>query len=149
MAVRVVIAESPPNAFCPVIISYSSAPKEKMSLRASTLCPCACFGRHVADGAEDRSFDRHRHRADRLRFLGQHVRRGDLGQAEVENLDAARLGDHDVARLQVAMDDAGGVRRGQRVGNLHGVLQGLGNAEAARLESGRRASCPEMNSITM
>ena len=44
IAVSVVIADSPGNAFVPVSISYITTPNEKMSLRASTFLPCACSG---------------------------------------------------------------------------------------------------------
>src|SRR5450759_1467593 len=44
IAVSVVIAESPGNALVPVSISYITTPNEKMSLRASTVLPCACSG---------------------------------------------------------------------------------------------------------
>ena len=43
-AATVAICESPRNARCPVVISYSTAPNEKMSLRASTVSPAACSG---------------------------------------------------------------------------------------------------------
>jgi len=38
------LAESPGKARCPVAISYSSAPKLKMSERASTVPPIICSG---------------------------------------------------------------------------------------------------------
>src|SRR5678816_3007157 len=41
---RISAVFSPANACCPVIISYSTEPKEKMSLRRSTLRPLACSG---------------------------------------------------------------------------------------------------------
>ena len=40
------------------------------------------------------------------------------GQAKVENLDEAAVGEHDVGRLQVAMEDAELVRGGEAVGDL-------------------------------
>ena len=55
------------------------------------------------------------------------VRRGQLGQAEVEHLDGAIGRDRDVGRLEIAMDDALLVRRGEGLGNLprqgHGLVQ--------------------------
>ena len=41
-----------------------------------------------------------------------------FGQAEVEDLGVSALGDEDVRGLDVAMDDAAGVRRVERVGDL-------------------------------
>jgi hypothetical protein len=46
-------------------------------------------------------------------------------EAEVENLDAAIFGQHDVFRLEVAVNDAGGVRGGQAVGDLRGDFEQL------------------------
>ena len=42
----------------------------------------------------------------------------DLGQSEVEDLGMTALGDKNVGRLDVAMDDALGMRRVERIGNL-------------------------------
>ena len=43
-ALSVSAADAPANARTPVTISYSIAPKLKMSLRASTVPPVACSG---------------------------------------------------------------------------------------------------------
>ena len=43
-AASVSALDGPENARRPVTISYSTAPKEKMSLRASTVPPTACSG---------------------------------------------------------------------------------------------------------
>ena len=51
--------------------------------------------------------ERRRPRRRRTRRAGS----TQLGDAEVEHLDAAGVGDHDVGGLQIAMDDAGAVRR--------------------------------------
>ncbi len=40
------------------------------------------------------------------------------GEAEVEDLDEAAVGEHDVGGLEVAMEDAEGVGRGETVGDL-------------------------------
>jgi hypothetical protein len=48
-----------------------------------------------------------------------------FSQAEIEHLDLTRICDHDVGRLQIPMDDPGGMRGGESVGNLDGVFQGL------------------------
>ena len=47
-----------------------------------------------------------------------------LGEAEIEDLEAV-AGDHDVAGLEVAMDDAVGVRFGECVGDLRSVARDL------------------------
>ena len=49
--------------------------------------------------------------------------RRELGHAKVENLHEAVGGDHDVLRLQIAMDDAGIVGLGQAVGDLHAEVE--------------------------
>ena len=46
-----------------------------------------------------------------------------LGQPEVQHLRRAGLGDNDVGGLQIAVDDSGGVRAGQRIGDLDGVAE--------------------------
>ena len=78
------------------------------------------LGRHVRDGPHDGPLNR-------LRALVQHCLahvRGaggaghQLGEAEVEHLDAARVAHHHIARLEIAVDDARGVSRCQRVGDL-------------------------------
>jgi hypothetical protein len=72
------------------------------------------LGRHVMERAEDRALTRERLCArDAVAEQTRAVGRGKLGQAEVQEL-RARLGQHHVAGLQVAMDDAaamGGVER--------------------------------------
>ena len=67
-----------------------------------------------------------------------------LGQAEVEHLHPAVRAHHDVGRLEVAVDDAAGVRGGQRFGNRHGDRQQLVQLEAARRNQPveRRALAP-------
>ena len=56
-------------------------------------------------------------------------RAGQLGQAEIQDLHQPLRRDHDVARLQIAMHNAGGMGRGQRVRDLDGVLQGLAHPQ--------------------
>ena len=46
-----------------------------------------------------------------------------LREAEIENFGIAALGHKNVCRLDVTMDDARGVRRVQRIGNLKGDLK--------------------------
>jgi hypothetical protein len=66
---------------------------------------------------------------------------GNLGETEIENLHQARIGNHDVAGLQVAVHDAGVVSHVQRVGHLHGVLQGQTADEARPWESAPSEFC--------
>ncbi len=54
----------------------------------------------------------------------------ELGEAEIQHLDDAIRGDHDVARLQVAVDDARGVSLGHGGGDGYGVLEAVGGGEA-------------------
>ena len=50
----------------------------------------------------------------------------------------ALVGDHDVARLEIAMDDAGAVGGGERIGDLDAVAQRIGDAQALVSESACR-----------
>jgi hypothetical protein len=64
-----------------------------------------------------------------------------LGQAEVQDLDVAVLGDHQVLGLEVPVDDPGGVRLGKALGSLDSDVEkplrrqrlGRGNEVAKRL----------------
>ena len=56
-----------------------------------------------------------------------------LGQAEVQNLGVAARGDKDVGRLDIAMDDPGGVRGVQGVSNLHADRQQRLDVETATI----------------
>ena len=46
-----------------------------------------------------------------------------FGEAEVENFGVAALGDENIRRLDVAVDDALGVRGIERVGNFDGEVR--------------------------
>ena len=76
------------------------------------------LGRHVGDGPHDRARrgDVHRRRGVRCRRLGP-------GQTEVQQLGRAAIGDEDVRRLDVPMEDACAVRGVQAVGQLHAQIQ--------------------------
>ncbi len=100
------------------------------------------FGREVGDGSEDRPLEGEplaraavadaQRAAAPERDAREAIRRGgdrrhrDLGQAEIDELgDVLRaLEDHDVARLDVAVDDANRVRRRQRRGDLPADARG-------------------------
>ncbi len=104
---------------------------EEIGARVDRLPP-RLLGRHVADGA------------DHLAGLGEGVddggvcgvvRRSERRQlqrdAEVEDLDAAVVGEEEVLGLEVAMDDVLGVHRGQGLGRLFRVLESLARGEGA------------------
>ena len=87
------------------------------------------LGRHVAHGSHDRS--RIGRPGDRL-GLGSRVPglcswTTQLGQAEVEDLDQAVLGDEQVLGLQVAVDNPLVVSGGEPVCDLDRMLDGLAN----------------------
>ncbi len=70
------------------------------------------FGRHVSDGPHHHAWvGRHLHRR-RIAGVGVLLGTGKLGQAEVQNLYTIVVGDEQVLRLEVAMNDTLVVRRG-------------------------------------
>ena len=75
--------------------------------------------RHVSDGPHHRAGARRRRDVGAL--LGLVLQ--ELREAEVEDLDDAVLRDHDVLGLQVPVDDPGGVRLGEPVGDLAGDVE--------------------------
>ena len=77
------------------------------------------FGRHVGDRPHGRS------------GLGQPGFAGQLGQSEIEDLGQAVRGDHDIARLDVAVDDAVFVGLGQSLGDLGGDADRVGRGQRA------------------
>ena len=96
-------------------------PNEKMSLRKSAGLPDACSGDMYATVPTTRpaavwSVARARHRVCALL---------DLRKAEVGELGVAALRQQDVARLDVAMEDARLVGRGERIRNPHEQLDDL------------------------
>ena len=64
--------------------------------------------------------------------LRRRLRRLDLREAEVQNFDLTRRRQHHVRRFHVAMDDAGRVCRGERVGDLRDDAGNLGDGHLAR-----------------
>jgi hypothetical protein len=82
------------------------------------------FRSHVGDGAEDdplASLIAHRQGAGM--GVGGFLRRGQLGQPEIQHLGEAVRGHHDVFRLEVAVHDAGGMRFCQPLGCLRQIDQ--------------------------
>jgi hypothetical protein len=91
------------------------------------------FRRHVLQRAGDRAFPGNLRRTHCRLGVGRRIgeeRPRRFGQSEVEQLHA-RLRDHHVRRLEIAMDDAVAVRGVQRVGNLDGVAQRLRHRHGA------------------
>ena len=72
---------------------------------------------------------------------------GDPREAEVEDLDPAVAGEEDVLRLEVAVDDALGVRRRQAVREGGPDLDGLAQGRAPLLRR-RRDVSPSSSSMT-
>ncbi len=114
----------PGKLWRPVAISYSTTPNENRSVRGSTSSPRACSGDMYAivptvvpatlvkcSGGLV-SLTRVEVPA-RSPVLGRQLR-----EAEVEHLHRAAAREEDVGRLDVAMQDAFGVRRVERVGDL-------------------------------
>ncbi len=109
---------APENAFLPGrhLVEHR-AEGEDVGARVGLLA-LELLGRHVLERPEDRAFLRQALlRRERRQAARVSRRRHRLGQAEVEQLDA-RLRQHHVAGLQVAVDDAAPVRLVQRVGDL-------------------------------
>ena len=81
------------------------------------------LGRHVGDRADGSAWTGevgvrvHGHAARRHRLTD--VFRHQLGQTKIENFGLAALGDKNICGLDVAMDDAFGVRCFERVGNIN------------------------------
>ncbi len=83
------------------------------------------LGRHVRDGADDRSYLRQADlRGGRFELSGIGLR--DLRQAKVENFYPAILGQHDVGGFQIAMGDVLLIRRVQGLGQGHRDIEKLG-----------------------
>ena len=91
------------------------------------------LGRHVAGRAADLSGARLVNRL-RLRF-GVFLLFAELGDAEIQQLDPPAAGDERIGRLDVAMPDAAAVRRVERLGHLHPVLDGLPVGQRAAVET--------------
>ncbi len=91
------------------------------------------FRRHVRHGTDDGPDGGPRtlihHRAGHVRC--RRARTHHLCQAEVEDLDLARVGNHHVAGFQIAVHDTGRVRGRQGIRDLDSVGEGL--AEGQRL----------------
>jgi hypothetical protein len=125
-----------------VTISKSTEPKAKMSERASASLPSSCSGGHVLEGADDGTFggEGPGHGGERGEGAGRGggLRFGQLGEAEIQQLDhraAAGARQHDVAGLEVAMDDVLAVRLVERLADLDGDAVGIGQRQRAAGEA--------------
>ena len=95
-----------------------------MSERASTAWPRTCSGRHVADGADHEALAVSVESLRQCRGVAR-IHLGELGEAEVEDLDPPVLGHEEVGGLEVAVDDAPLVGGGEAAGDLLRVIDGL------------------------
>jgi hypothetical protein len=89
--------------------------------------------RHVRHGADDGALGRESRRHGRQARGALKARRGGPREAEVQQLRPVP-GQHDVARLEIAMDDPLPMRGGQRVCNVDRDCQGLIERQASLLE---------------
>ena len=115
----------PSNAFCPVAISNISVPSAKMSVRASASLPSSCSGamywkvpRSVPSAVSLLLIERQRRRRHRRDWFDD----GAPDEAEIEQLRTRRC-EHDVARLQVAVNEALAVGVIERIGDLRSICQ--------------------------
>jgi hypothetical protein len=92
--------------------------------------------RHVRHGPEQDTWRRGEHRA-----LAAPVGRHALGQAEVDDLDAALPREQHVGGLEIPVDDAVGMRVGEGIADLHGQPEGTleGNGAPIDQRGQRRA----------
>ena len=149
--------DRPVNAGSPVRISHRIEPRAKTSQRSSSrsTSPRACSGA-MYDGVPITlpACDRSRIGPPPLRavaitvsrvaclarggVVGHAALRQDLGQAPVHHLHLAERADHDVRRLQVAMDHAAGVGVGDRLAD--GLRRSRGSAAGRERGSVRSSS---------
>ena len=72
----------------------------------------------------------------------------EFGEPEIEDLGASRRRDHDVAGLEIAMDDAMAMGLGQPLGDLAAEPEGLRQADVPAWISRERVS-PSTSSMTI
>ncbi len=77
---------------------------------------------HVLEGAEDGVFPSERLRDRGCLVGGRHGSPGQAGESEIQQLHPA-FRHQDIGGFQIAMHDAVGMGRVERVGRLHGVLE--------------------------
>ena len=122
------------NARVPEIIVEQRAKREDVAALVG-LAPLELFGSHVLIGADDAAGPGqgrgHRRSGTQSRATNRWMQ---LREAEVEQLRTA-LGQHHVARLQVAVNDALAMRLVERVGDLDAGLERLRDPQRALLET--------------
>ena len=97
--------------------------------------PGRLLGRHVTDGPhDDAGLGRAGHRRDLLRRSSFRVGMRQLREAEIEDLDEAVAGDHDVLGFQVPVNDARGMSLGQPVGHLSANREQLAERKRTAIE---------------
>jgi len=97
-----------------------------MSARLSTAFPRTCSGDIYGRTEDHAGLGRRKRQGRRVREVaGSGGRIERLGEAEVQHLDRAIRSHLDVRRLQIAVNDPGGVRGLERVGNLSRDRQGF------------------------
>src|SRR5262245_4003647 len=124
----------PANALLPVVISYRTQPRLQISERVR-VAALELLRSHVLEGAEQRTRLRQRPRRRRQgRGTVAFSCRSTLCEAEVHQL-RPRLGLHDVARLEVTVDDASPMRLVGRVRDLDADPQRLVPRQRTLLQS--------------
>jgi len=104
-------------------LEEDGAKRKKVAARIDVLSACL-FGGHVGDSAKSAAGDREMIEIDSEGGLrvrgGAGFGRADLGETKVEDFGVAPLSDENVGRLDVAMNDALGVRSVKAVGDVDG-----------------------------
>ena len=95
-------------------------------MRASTWVPFRLFRGHITRGANYSASAGVDHRFGQGFGVCNRIRRaGQLGEAKIEQLNVTVASDHDVLRLDVAMNDAGFMSCDEGAGGLDGNVQNL------------------------
>ena len=124
MALKILLS-FPPETAMRLSPSRTALPQRRTNRCGRPIPWLDLLRRHIGDGSQRRSRTGQMFLASSvvrslMRALSWPLRRRNLRQSKVQNLGVSALGDEDVRRLDVAMNDAFGVRRVQRIGNLDG-----------------------------
>ncbi len=149
MAAITLACDSPANGRRPVAISYTIAAEGEDVRPGVDGAPFELLGRHVRNGADEHALAGQRQIRQGVGGIHASVPgRLQFGQAEVQHLHAAAR-QHDVARLEIPVDDAGAMRGRQGVGQLRRNADGLVERQrrsrrrpAAGVTSRRRSGRP-------
>ena len=94
------------------------------------------FRGHVVRCADDRPMRSQLARPDvARRLVGRRENLDPLGEAEVHDLHVSLLGQHDVGRLQIAVQKPAGMRFLERLGDLSGQPQDIGQRQSAVVQT--------------